>query len=158
MLAVADIVIGVSYLSVAHGLDGHYSLIAASVHGRLRPGRRSPGRSSSPPSPATDLFYTLSGALGLFTLLVVGYLFLRPANPTGRLRPPDAAAIRQLLDKHGEQDSLGYFALRDDKSVIWSPTGKSCIGYRVLSGVMLASGDPLGDSGGLAGRDPRVPG
>ena len=94
----------------------------------------------------TDFFSFISGALGLFTLLVVGYLFLRPANPTGRLRPPDATAIRQLLDKHGEQDSLGYFALRDDKSVIWSPTGKSCIGYRVQSGVMLASGDPLGDS------------
>jgi hypothetical protein len=29
--------------------------------------------------------------------------------------------------------------------VIWSPTGKSCIGYRVLSGVMLAAGDPIGD-------------
>ena len=28
---------------------------------------------------------------------------------------------------------------------MWSPTGKACIGYRVLSGVMLASGDPIGD-------------
>src|SRR6202044_2968711 len=57
----------------------------------------------------------------------------------------DAARIRALLDRHGEQDSLGYFTLRDDKSIIWSPTGKSCIGYRVLSGVMLAAGDPIGD-------------
>jgi lysyl-tRNA synthetase, class II len=29
--------------------------------------------------------------------------------------------------------------------VIWSPTGKACVCYRVVSGVMLASGDPLGD-------------
>ena len=29
--------------------------------------------------------------------------------------------------------------------MIWSPTGKACICYRVVSGVMLASGDPLGD-------------
>ena len=29
--------------------------------------------------------------------------------------------------------------------MIWSPSGKSCIGYRVVSGVMLASGDPIGD-------------
>ena len=29
--------------------------------------------------------------------------------------------------------------------MIWSPTGKSCVGYRVVSGVMLASGDPIGD-------------
>src|SRR5262249_61678688 len=56
-----------------------------------------------------------------------------------------ANRIRCLLDTHGERASLGYFTLRTDKSVIWSATGKSCIGYRVLSGVMLASGDPLGD-------------
>jgi lysyl-tRNA synthetase class 2 len=54
--------------------------------------------------------------------------------------------MRDLLATHGAADSLGYFALRRDKSVVWSPSGKSCIAYRVLSGVMLASGDPLGDS------------
>ena len=53
--------------------------------------------------------------------------------------------MRELLARQGDRDSLGYFALRDDKSVIWSPTGKACIGYRVVSGVMLASGDPIGD-------------
>ena len=29
--------------------------------------------------------------------------------------------------------------------MIWSATGKACISYRVVSGVMLASGDPIGD-------------
>ena len=29
--------------------------------------------------------------------------------------------------------------------MIWSPSGKSCVCYRVVSGVMLASGDPIGD-------------
>ena len=29
--------------------------------------------------------------------------------------------------------------------MIWSPTGKACVCYRVVSGVMLASGDPIGD-------------
>ncbi len=38
-----------------------------------------------------------------------------------------------------------YFALRRDKSVIWSPTGKAAVAYRVVGGVSLASGDPLGD-------------
>ena len=94
---------------------------------------------------AGDFFYLLMGALGFVTVLVTAYLFLRPAKPQGRLDGNDAARIRALLDRHGESDSLGYFALRNDKSVIWSPTRKSCIGYRVLSGVMLASGDPLGD-------------
>jgi lysyl-tRNA synthetase class 2 len=87
----------------------------------------------------------MTTALGVFTLVVTAYLFLRPAEPKARLSPSDSEGIRQLLAKHGERDSLAYFALRDDKSVIWSPTGKACIGYRVVSGVMLAGGDPLGD-------------
>src|SRR6202020_1885836 len=57
----------------------------------------------------------------------------------------DATQIRELLASYGERDSLGYFALRNDKNVVWSPTGKSCICYRVVSGVMLASADPIGD-------------
>jgi len=85
------------------------------------------------------------GGLGLFTLVVALFILLRPAEPAGRLRAVDADRIRDLLERYGDQDSLGYFALRDDKSIVWSPTGKACIGYRVLSGVMLASGDPIGD-------------
>jgi lysyl-tRNA synthetase class 2 len=63
----------------------------------------------------------------------------------GRLGERDADRIRNLLASRGERDSLGYFTLRNDKSIMWSPTGKACIGYRVLSGVMLGSGDPIGD-------------
>jgi lysyl-tRNA synthetase, class II len=144
-LVVADLAISIAYLSVADGLAGNYPLsqrlqsAAASLVGFS-----GPVRFISPS--AADRFTFLSGALGLLTLVVVAYLFLRPAEPTGRLRAQDADRIRELLDRYGERDSLGYFTLRDDKSVIWSPTGKSCIGYRVLSGVMLASGDPIGDS------------
>jgi lysyl-tRNA synthetase class 2 len=93
----------------------------------------------------SDFFVILTGALGFITVIITAYLFLRPAEPPGRLGWQDATKVRDLLNRHGEVDSLGYFALRTDKSVIWSPTDKSCIGYRVLSGVMLASGDPLGD-------------
>jgi lysyl-tRNA synthetase class 2 len=144
LLAVADVAIGFTYLSVTKGLVGRYTgaeKLQSAVYNLV--GFSGPVRLTT--ETRTDFFSFVTGALGLFTLLVVGYLFLRPAQPTGRLRPPDAAAIRGLLAKHGEQDSLGYFALRTDKSVIWSPTGKSCIGYRVQSGVMLASGDPIGD-------------
>ncbi len=84
-------------------------------------------------------------ALGALTFLSTAYLVLRPAEPVARLSRDDEVRMRALLDKHGKRDSLGYFALRRDKSVVWSPTGKACIAYRVVSGVMLASGDPLGD-------------
>lgn len=84
-------------------------------------------------------------ALGIMTGLVTAYLLLRPAEPAPGFTTDDEIKIRQLLASHGNQDSLGYFALRQDKSVIFSPSGKACIAYRVLSGVMLGSGDPLGD-------------
>src|SRR5208282_4124345 len=93
----------------------------------------------------SDLYHVLTSALGLFTLLVTSYLLLRSAKPRARFGPADRQRIRELLDKYGDRDSLGYFALRDDKCVIWSPTGKAGVCYRVVSGVMLASGDPLGD-------------
>jgi lysyl-tRNA synthetase class 2 len=143
-LVVADIAIGLSYMLLVRGLARDYSLWQRSVHvvyglaGVSGPVRFLPeGRS--------DLFNLLTSTLGLFTLVVTGYLFLRPAKPVGRLSPEDSRQITELLQRHGERDSLGYFALRHDKSVIWSPTGKSCICYRVVSGVMLASGDPIGD-------------
>ena len=74
------------------------------------------------------------------------------AKLSARATEADAGRIRELLAKYGDRDSLGYFALRSDKNVIWSPSGQSCIGYRVVSGVMLASGDPIGDPEAWPGR------
>ena len=143
-LVLADIAIGLSYITLVRGLQSDYSLAQRGqsvIYGLF--GFSGPVQFR--PEGHGDLFGLLTGALGLFTLIAAAYMFLRPAEPAGRLSSQDAARIRALLDRHGEQDSLGYFTLRDDKSIIWSPTGKSCIGYRVLSGVMLAAGDPIGD-------------
>jgi lysyl-tRNA synthetase class 2 len=95
---------------------------------------------------SSDLITLTLGTMGAFTALTTVYLLFRPAEPRASLGAADELQMRDLLAKNGELDSLGYFALRRDKSVIWSATGKSCIAYRVLSGVMLATGDPLGDS------------
>ena len=59
----------------------------------------------------------MTTALGVFTLVVTAYLFLRPAEPKARLSPSDIGGIRQLLARHGERDSLGYFdMLRRERS------------------------------------------
>ncbi|MFF8603273.1 phosphatidylglycerol lysyltransferase domain-containing protein [Streptomyces sp. NPDC015232] len=85
------------------------------------------------------------GALGMLTALTTIYLAFRPEHPAARLTEDDEARLRALLDKHGARDSLGHFALRRDKGVVFSPSGKAAVCYRVVSGVMLASGDPIGD-------------
>ncbi|GAA3418461.1 phosphatidylglycerol lysyltransferase domain-containing protein [Streptosporangium vulgare] len=90
------------------------------------------------------VYYSLLG-LGALTAVTTLYLVLRPERPVARLDPEQEKTVRELLARHGARDSLGYFALRRDKSVVFSPTGKAVIAYRVVSGVMLASGDPIGD-------------
>ncbi|WP_329564551.1 phosphatidylglycerol lysyltransferase domain-containing protein [Kitasatospora sp. NBC_01266] len=83
--------------------------------------------------------------LGAALFLLVLRVFFR--SPQGRvhLEPQDERRLRALLERHGARDSLGYFALRRDKSVCWSPSGKAAVLYRVVNGVALASGDPIGD-------------
>jgi lysyl-tRNA synthetase class 2 len=92
---------------------------------------------------SADILGSLLLGVGLMTLLTPAYLALRPAEPVPSLTADDDARLRALVDGHG--DSLAYFNTRRDKSVIWSPSGKAAVAYRVVSGVMLASGDPLGD-------------
>lgn len=145
LLIFADIAIGLGYIAL-RGLAGNYTFpdrVEAVVYNMF---------GATPPNPLVfrsdirgDFFDVLTIGLGLFTVVVTVYMFLRPAKRTELLGSVDERTIRELLDRFGEADSLGYFALRDDKSVIWSPTGKSCVGYRVVNGTMLASGDPLGD-------------
>ena len=92
-----------------------------------------------------DVVYAVLLALGVVTLVVVAYLVLRSPRRQPQLGADDERRIRGLLGSFGDRDSLGYFALRRDKSVIWSATGKSAIAYRVVNAVMLAGGDPIGD-------------
>ncbi|WP_328806474.1 phosphatidylglycerol lysyltransferase domain-containing protein [Streptacidiphilus fuscans] len=78
-------------------------------------------------------------------LLLVTYALFRAPKGKEYLSHEDETRLRELLVKHGARDSLGYFALRRDKSVIFSPSGKAAVTYRVVGGVSLASGDPIGD-------------
>ncbi|MCZ1010380.1 phosphatidylglycerol lysyltransferase domain-containing protein [Streptomyces lydicus] len=83
----------------------------------------------------------------LSTLLLVAVLWaaFRSVRSTEAIGADDEERLRALLARHGDRDSLGYFALRRDKSVLFSPSGKAAVTYRVVGGVSLASGDPLGD-------------
>ncbi len=87
----------------------------------------------------------LAGGLGALALLVSVRVLLRSQNAAAVLSSADEAAVRALLDRSGDDDSLGYFATRRDKAVVFSRTAKAAVTYRVVLGVCLASGDPIGD-------------
>jgi len=93
----------------------------------------------------SDYVETTLAALGFFILLVPLALYFRRVKPIPKMSDQDLEIVRKLIKHDVEQDSLGYFATRRDKSVIWSGNKKAGIAYRVESGVMLASGDPFGE-------------
>jgi lysyl-tRNA synthetase class 2 len=93
----------------------------------------------------SDLVSTTLPILGFFILVVPFAMFFRRVKPTEVMSATDCEMIKELIRHDSDQDSLGYFATRRDKSVIFSPNKKAGIAYRVQSGVMLASGDPFGE-------------
>ena len=101
----------------------------------------------------TDLTINI---ISVALMLVVLLSFFRAPRGRDRLLPSDERRLRALLRAPGRADSpdspdspdpldsLGYFALRRDKAVCWAPEREAAIVYRVVNGVALASGDPLG--------------
>ncbi|WP_313900029.1 bifunctional lysylphosphatidylglycerol synthetase/lysine--tRNA ligase LysX [Dactylosporangium roseum] len=84
------------------------------------------------------------GAFGAIALFAALFALLRSQRMIASLDTDEERRIRELLAEHGERDSLGYFATRRDKEVVFSPAGRAAVTYRVVFGVSLASGDPLG--------------
>ncbi|WP_030598202.1 bifunctional lysylphosphatidylglycerol synthetase/lysine--tRNA ligase LysX [Streptomyces fulvoviolaceus] len=94
--------------------------------------------------PPRALFFLL-GLFGALALLNAATTLFRSQRMEAALHDDEEARIRALLKAYGDQDSLGYFATRRDKAVVFSPSGKGAVTYRVEAGVCLASGDPVGD-------------
>ena len=89
------------------------------------------------------------GLLGAAVVLTSAYLLFRPPRDTRTLDAADEARLRTLLRDFGDHDSLGYFATRRDKSVVWDTgdpaTAQAGVSYRVIGSVSLASGNPRGN-------------
>ncbi|MGW1766190.1 bifunctional lysylphosphatidylglycerol synthetase/lysine--tRNA ligase LysX [Streptomyces sp. NPDC002073] len=113
---------------------------AKQVFGGLFSARQFDGR---PPRP----LYFVLGLLGALALLNAASTLFRSQRLTAALHGDEEPRIRALLGAYGRNDSLGYFATRRDKAVVFAPNGKAAVTYRVEAGVCLASGDPVGDPG-----------
>jgi lysyl-tRNA synthetase class 2 len=145
-LVVAGLVINFALLSFAP----HRILAPLSVGGRLGEASLALIGISGPAVFGVTWLDDLTTAVGLLfglgAVLVAAYFLLRSAEPAPHLSEQEKERLRDLLNQHGARDSLGYFALRDDKFVVFSKTGKAAVTYRVIAGAAVASADPLGDS------------
>ncbi|HEX6886953.1 MAG TPA: bifunctional lysylphosphatidylglycerol synthetase/lysine--tRNA ligase LysX [Candidatus Nanopelagicales bacterium] len=89
------------------------------------------------------------GLMGAATVVAAAYQLFRPPAFSRTLDAADEARVRTLLREFGDEDSLGYFATRRDKGVVWDvdevASARAGISYRVFGSVALASGNPIGD-------------
>jgi lysyl-tRNA synthetase class 2 len=91
------------------------------------------------------LLNAILGLFGALALIAATIVLFQSQRADNALTGEDESAIRGLLELYGKNDSLGYFATRRDKSVVFANSGRAAITYRVEVGVCLASGDPVGD-------------
>ncbi|WP_159807816.1 bifunctional lysylphosphatidylglycerol synthetase/lysine--tRNA ligase LysX [Cellulomonas citrea] len=89
------------------------------------------------------------GLMGALVVLGSAVVWLRAPRSARRLSAADEARVRTLARQFGDEDSLGYFATRRDKAVVWdtgdASTAHAGVSYRVVGAVSLASGNPVGD-------------
>lgn len=79
------------------------------------------------------------------TVLTVIWVFLRTTRDPYRWTGESELRLRELVHRYGAEDSLSYFATRRDKSIVFSPDGEAAVAYRLVAGVCLAAGDPVGE-------------
>ncbi|MFC0530660.1 lysine--tRNA ligase [Phytohabitans kaempferiae] len=142
VLAAAGVGLGYLLVTAAPGeLGGAGQRVAYAAEKVLGGAVVDPGRDARPPG-WVDLLLGLAGALALLAALWT----LRRAQRSSAVLPAAAEErIRGLLSRYGDRDSLGYLATRRDHLAAFSPTGKSAVSYRVVHGLGLATGDPIGD-------------
>jgi lysyl-tRNA synthetase, class II len=91
------------------------------------------------PDAIEDAFAGVALVLGARTLM----LWLRPLGAVVRQTAEERASAARLIGAYGS-DSLSFFALRRDKSWFFSADDRAFLSYRVVGGVALVSGDPVG--------------
>jgi lysyl-tRNA synthetase class 2 len=97
-------------------------------------------RGAELPHTAADALSGIGIAVGVTAL----YFWLRPFGQAVAQTVGERRAARALVETYGS-DSLAFFALRRDKSYLFSPSRRAFLAYRVVAGTALVSGDPVGD-------------
>jgi lysylphosphatidylglycerol synthetase-like protein (DUF2156 family) len=79
-------------------------------------------------------------------IVLAGLVALLPAPAPAAGTAAERRRIWSLVNLTGN-DCIAPFAMRHDKSYVFSPDGLAAVAYRVRFGVAVASGDPLGVAG-----------
>ena len=95
---------------------------------------------SRPGSPVPLLVSSISATALLIALLIL----LRTARVSRPMTASEELQLRALLAESRTDDSLAYFSTRRDKSVVFSRDRRAAVSFRVVDGIALASGDPIG--------------
>jgi lysyl-tRNA synthetase class 2 len=82
----------------------------------------------------------LLALVGIFQVL---RLALRPWREEQAAVERDRERASALIGRYG-RDTLSYFALRRDKRYFFGPDGEAFLAYRLVAGMALVSGDPVG--------------
>jgi lysyl-tRNA synthetase class 2 len=88
--------------------------------------------------------------ISILAVLTAAWVLFRPLAAPRSL--PDAELRRtaaEIVREHGN-DTLSFFKLRGDKHYLFDPERAAFLGYRVESGVLMVSGDPVGEPPAVA--------
>jgi lysyl-tRNA synthetase, class II len=102
---------------------------------------------SEGPIPFRDELVWLPIGIGVSSALALAtacYVVFRPLAAPRALPSVEARrAAAALVRGHG-RDTLAFFKLRHDQHYLFEPGGRAFLAYRVESGVVVVSGDPVG--------------
>ncbi len=81
--------------------------------------------------------------MGSVSAVFACYSLFRPIEYQLRTRPLEKAKAREILERDG-RDALDYYKLLDDKSYVFSASGKSFVAFRTALSVAVGLGDVRG--------------
>jgi phosphatidylglycerol lysyltransferase len=141
----------VDYFKVGVSLALLALLVANRRHFTVRSDK--PGWRSAAGLSAAALLATIYGTTSVVTALSMGYAawcLFRPVSYRMRTLATDRARAAEILREHG-RSTLDYYKVQDDKSLFFSPTGRSFLAYRVAGAFAVVLGDPVGPRTDLPG-------
>jgi phosphatidylglycerol lysyltransferase len=149
--AIFYLTVRVNYVKVAISLALLILLAANRRHFTVR--SEMPGWRSAAGLGAATLIATIYGTTSVVTALSMGcvaWCLFRPISYRMRTLSGDRARAMEILQQHGRA-TLDHHKVQDDKSLFFSPTGRSFLAYRVSGAFAVVLGDPVGPATDLPG-------